>query len=150
MFNVNHFIVGQTNPHLVPLMTLRTVLPSAAFNIVQAEVKHFFLQAQTYTPPWLPTKWMSLFTQAWEGDVTIVMPWSLYRRSIGRAMYNPTPQELVEADELGRRAAWQRMSAIQVCFAPAAFAPSRLGVLAVHARRACRPQLCMLAEHVEV
>ena len=114
MFNVNHFIVGQTNPHLVPLMTLRHVMPAAVFELMQAEVKHFFLQAQTYLPRWLPTKWMSLFTQAWEGDVTIVMPWQLYSKTIGKAMYNPTSAQLQEADYMGTRAAWERMSAIQV------------------------------------
>lgn len=114
MFNVNHFIVGQTNPHLVPLMTLRHVMPAPVFDLMQAEVKHFFLQAQTYLPRWVPTKWMSLFTQAWEGDVTIVMPWHLYSKTIGRAMYNPTSAELQEADNMGTRAAWERMSAIQV------------------------------------
>lgn len=44
MFNVNHFIVSQTNPHLVPLMSLRKVVPASVFNLVQAEIKHAFLQ----------------------------------------------------------------------------------------------------------
>jgi TAG lipase / steryl ester hydrolase / phospholipase A2 / LPA acyltransferase len=114
MFNVNHFIVGQTNPHLVPLMSLRKVVPAPAFNLMQAEVKHFFMQAQTYLPAWIPTKWMSLFTQAWEGDVTILLPWKLYAKNISKAMYNPTAHDLIEADNLGTRAAWERMSAIQV------------------------------------
>jgi TAG lipase / steryl ester hydrolase / phospholipase A2 / LPA acyltransferase len=115
MFNVNHFIVSQTNPHLVPLMTLRRVVPSPIFNIIQTEVKHFFTQWQTYAPRWVPTKWMSLFTQAWEGDVTILMPWHLYSKVIRKAMYNPSSAELIEADNLGRRAAWECMSAIEVC-----------------------------------
>lgn len=46
MFNVNHFIVSQTNPHLVPLMTLKKVVPGAIFNMVQAEVKHAFAQVK--------------------------------------------------------------------------------------------------------
>jgi TAG lipase / steryl ester hydrolase / phospholipase A2 / LPA acyltransferase len=46
MFNVNHFIVSQTNPHLVPLMTLKKVVPGPIFNMVQAEVKHAFAQVQ--------------------------------------------------------------------------------------------------------
>jgi predicted acylesterase/phospholipase RssA len=44
MFNVNHFIVSQTNPHLVPLMTLKKIVPGPIFNLMQAEVKHAFLQ----------------------------------------------------------------------------------------------------------
>lgn len=46
MFNVNHFIVSQTNPHLVPLMTLKNVVPGPIFNMVQAEVKHAFAQVR--------------------------------------------------------------------------------------------------------
>ena len=46
MFNVNHFIVSQTNPHLVPLMTLKTLVPGPVFNMVKAEVKHAFAQVR--------------------------------------------------------------------------------------------------------
>jgi TAG lipase / steryl ester hydrolase / phospholipase A2 / LPA acyltransferase len=118
MFNVNHFIVSQTNPHLVPLMSLRKFVPTHVFNLFQAEVKHVFLQAQTYMPPWLPTKWMSLFTQAWEGDVTILLPWRLYTKNVARAMFDPTSPDLIEADNLGTKAVWEHMSAIQVNAAP--------------------------------
>ena len=113
LFNVNHFIVGQTNPHLVPLMSLRKVLPGRGCDFMQEEIRHWFVQAQTYLPRWVPTKWMSLFTQAWEGDVTILLPWKLYAKNISKAMYNPTTADLREADQLGRRASWERMSAIQ-------------------------------------
>lgn len=154
MFNVNHFIVSQTNPHLVPLMSLRKVVPAPVFNLVQAEVKHAFLQvltartlsatwicstsvagmpmhfkhvylsrryvpvmqAQQYLPSWIPTKWMRLFTQPWEGDVTILMPWHLYMKNIGKAIHNPSQQDLVIADREGHRAAWEHISAIQVWF----------------------------------
>lgn len=159
MFNVNHFIVSQTNPHLVPLMSLRKVVPAPVFNVMQAEVKHAFLQvlpelaacalqfswfvhayiwetagsvclavgehftlltvqAQQYLPSWIPTKWMRLFTQPWEGDVTILMPWTLYMNNIGKAIHNPSQQDLVIADREGHRAAWEHMSAIQVCWHP--------------------------------
>ena len=46
MFNVNHFVVSQTNPHLVPLMTLKKVVPGPIFNMVKAEVKHAFAQVR--------------------------------------------------------------------------------------------------------
>lgn len=72
------------------------------------------MQAQQYLPSWMPTKWMRLFTQPWEGDVTIVMPWSLYARNISKAIHNPSQEDLVEADSLGCLGTWEHMSAIEV------------------------------------
>lgn len=72
------------------------------------------LQAQLYLPTWVPTKWMRLFTQPWEGDVTIILPWRLYSKSISKVIHNPEQFELVNADREGILAAWAHMSAIQV------------------------------------
>jgi hypothetical protein len=57
---------------------------------------------------------MRLFTQPWEGDVTIVLPWRLYAKSISKVIHNPDQFELVNADREGILAAWAHMSAIQV------------------------------------
>jgi hypothetical protein len=73
-----------------------------------------YVQAQLYLPTWVPTKWMRLFTQPWEGDVTIVLPWRLYAKSISKVIHNPDQFELVNADREGILAAWAHMSAIQV------------------------------------
>lgn len=72
------------------------------------------MQAQLYLPAWVPTKWTRLFTQPWEGDVTIVLPWKLYSSSIGKAIRNPTSADLVHADQEGKKATWCHLSAIQV------------------------------------
>jgi hypothetical protein len=72
------------------------------------------VQAQLYLPKWVPTKWMRLFTQPWEGDVTILLPWRLYAKSIAKVIHNPEQFELVNADREGILAAWAHMSAIQV------------------------------------
>lgn len=72
------------------------------------------VQAQLYLPTWVPTKWMRLFTQPWEGDVTILLPWRLYSKSISKVIHNPEQNELVNADREGILAAWAHLSAIQV------------------------------------
>lgn len=44
MFNCNHYIVGQTNPHIVPLLNLKHItarrISSKVANILEAELKH--------------------------------------------------------------------------------------------------------------
>ncbi len=40
LFNCNHTIVGQTNPHIVPLVNIKNKLPKKWGNILEAELKH--------------------------------------------------------------------------------------------------------------
>lgn len=40
MFNVNHFLVSQTNPHIVPLVNFKSLFPHKWGNIMEAELKH--------------------------------------------------------------------------------------------------------------
>eukprot|EP00798_Chlamydomonas_sp_ICE-L_P007370 gene7370-493_t len=37
MFNCNHFVVSQTNPHIVPLLNLKKALPNMMGDVLQAE-----------------------------------------------------------------------------------------------------------------
>ena len=39
-FNVNYFLVSQTNPHIVPLMNLKKRVPRKLGNFVETEWKH--------------------------------------------------------------------------------------------------------------
>lgn len=40
MFNVNHFMVSQTNPHIVPLLYVKSFFPHKWAAIMEAELKH--------------------------------------------------------------------------------------------------------------
>ncbi len=40
MFNCNHFLVSQTNPHIVPLLNLKKAFSRKWANILEAELKH--------------------------------------------------------------------------------------------------------------
>ncbi|KIY92161.1 triacylglycerol lipase SDP1 [Monoraphidium neglectum] len=111
MFNCNHFIVSQCNPHIVPLLALKRRLGRRMANLLELELRHRCLQAQWLLSDVIPTKWLTLFTQPWEGDVTIVLPNALY--SIGKSITNPTSAELMRATKLGERHVWEKLSAIE-------------------------------------
>jgi TAG lipase/steryl ester hydrolase/phospholipase A2/LPA acyltransferase len=40
MFNCNHFIVSQTNPHIVPLLNLKKTLSKRWANLLELELRH--------------------------------------------------------------------------------------------------------------
>jgi TAG lipase/steryl ester hydrolase/phospholipase A2/LPA acyltransferase len=40
MFNCNHFLVSQTNPHIVPLLNFKSMFPQKWASIMEAELKH--------------------------------------------------------------------------------------------------------------
>lgn len=40
MFNCNHFIVSQTNPHIVPLLNLKKSLSKRWANLLELELRH--------------------------------------------------------------------------------------------------------------
>ncbi len=45
MFNCNHYLVSQTNPHIVPLLNLKKRLGDGRLaNILEAELKHRYGQ----------------------------------------------------------------------------------------------------------
>lgn len=111
MFNCNHFLVSQTNPHIVPLLNLKNCFTKKWANIIEHEFKHRCQQLQWMLPDWVPSKWLTLFTQPWEGDITMILPSSLWH--VGKAITNPTTEELMRAVKVGEVATWERISAIE-------------------------------------
>ncbi|GMP86589.1 hypothetical protein CsSME_00039313 [Camellia sinensis var. sinensis] len=82
LFNVNHFIVSQANPHIAPLLRLKEVVRAYGGNfaaklahLVEMEVKHRCNQILELGFPLGGIA--KLFAQDWEGDVTVVMPATL-------------------------------------------------------------------------
>ena len=43
MFNVNYFLVSQTNPHIVPVLNLKKRVNRKLGNILEAEWKHRYV-----------------------------------------------------------------------------------------------------------
>ncbi|KAF6256280.1 acyl transferase/acyl hydrolase/lysophospholipase [Scenedesmus sp. NREL 46B-D3] len=111
MFNCNHFIVSQTNPHIAPLLNLKKSLSRRWANLLELELRHRCAQMQYILPDWFPTKWLTLFTQPWEGDVTVVLPSHLW--NLGKTMVNPTTHDILAATKQGELAIWEKLSAIE-------------------------------------
>lgn len=68
-------------------------------------------QLQWLMPDWVPTKWLTLFTQAWEGDITVCLPASLW--NLGKTIANPSAEDLAQAVKTGELSIWEKLSAIQ-------------------------------------
>lgn len=112
MFSVNHFIVSQTNLHVVPVLHLKRELGTLG-TLAEAEFKHRCRQLAEVAPRWAPGvgAWLRRFSQPWEGDVTIVLPETLFQ--LRKTVIVPTHDELLQAVRQGELCTWSKLSAIQ-------------------------------------
>ncbi|KAK8453713.1 hypothetical protein SEVIR_5G330800v4 [Setaria viridis] len=116
LFNVNHFIVSQANPHIAPLLRLKEIIrayggsfAAKLAELAEMEVKHRCNQVLELGFPLGGLA--KLFAQDWEGDVTVVMPATLAQYS--KMIQNPSYAELQKAANQGRRCTWEKLSAIR-------------------------------------
>ncbi|KAI9807925.1 MAG: hypothetical protein M1825_005231 [Sarcosagium campestre] len=126
MFNVNHFIVSQVNPHVIPFLEkedeVYSPLASAAssgqswgytmMNLAKAEAMHrMHILADFGIFPNTLTKARSVLSQKYSGDITI-FPEISYA-DFPRMLKNPTSQFMLRAMLSGERATWPKMSRIR-------------------------------------
>ncbi|KAI3446507.1 hypothetical protein Pfo_003172 [Paulownia fortunei] len=116
LFNVNHFIVSQANPHIAPLLRVKEMVRAYGGNfaaklaqLAEMEVKHRCNQILELGFPLGGVA--KLFAQDWEGDVTVVMPATLAQLS--KVIQNPSYVELQKAANQGRRCTWEKLSAMK-------------------------------------
>ncbi|KAH8803216.1 acyl transferase/acyl hydrolase/lysophospholipase [Xylogone sp. PMI_703] len=160
MFNVNHFIVSQVNPHVVPFLAKEDVNlsqdapadgsnPGWAYsltNLAREEALHRMqMLAELGIFPNLVTKLRSVLSQKYSGDITILP--EIDFRNLPRMLKNPTPDFMLQACLSGERATWPKLSrirnhcaveleldrAVQALRARVVFSPSQVDLRRLHA-----------------
>lgn len=123
MFNVNHFIVSQVNPHVVPFLpkedgpskeselnpSFIPRLMSTMTHLAKEEVLHRMnVLSELGVFPTSMTKFASIVNQKYSGDINIYP--ELISSNFPRILENPTTEFMLEACLSGERATWPRLS----------------------------------------
>ncbi|KAL4922495.1 acyl transferase/acyl hydrolase/lysophospholipase [Aspergillus aurantiobrunneus] len=125
MFNVNHFIVSQVNPHIVPFLpkdeepksvAIPTSIVSRLFHtashLAKDEVMHrMAVLTELGVFPNSFTKSISIMNQKYSGDINIY-PEILYTH-FPRILKNPTTDFMLKACLCGERATWPKLARIR-------------------------------------
>ena len=106
--------MSQVNPHIIPLLQAKQRLRNCGSilgglaSLVESEVKHRIGQLREILGE--RGRSLTLLTQSWEGDVTIVMPATMkqYRGLI----FNPTKSEYMFAFRQGQQNTWPKLHVI--------------------------------------
>lgn len=121
LFNVNQFIVSQTNPHSVPFLASRhgrgvaSLLLDAGLSSSRAQVGAMLKVArERVRQPQLQNvveHAYALTEQSYRGDINIHPPVSfwLYRRLLA----NPTPEDLQRYTKIGEQVTWPKVGMIR-------------------------------------
>lgn len=132
MFNVNHFIVSQVNPHVVPFLAKDDHLtPGASTNnrtatasrdemewvytltaLAKDEALHRLqFMAELGIFPNLATKFRSILSQKYSGDINILPEMSMH--DLPNLLSNPTVDFMLRMSLAGERATWPKLSRIR-------------------------------------
>ncbi|KAI9371947.1 acyl transferase/acyl hydrolase/lysophospholipase [Aspergillus egyptiacus] len=125
MFNVNHFIVSQVNPHIVPFLPKDDEPKSAAVpassasrflhtitHLAKDEIMHrMTVMTELGLFPNSFTKTISIMNQKYSGDINIY-PEILYTH-FPRLLKNPTTDFMLKACLCGERATWPKLARIR-------------------------------------
>lgn len=132
MFNVNHFIVSQVNPHVVPFLSKDDRLypdldgsrpevfggsqSTSLTNTITALAKdealhrlHFLAELGIF--PTAVTKLLSVLSQKYSGDITILPEFNA--NDLPRILKNPTVEFMERSTLSGERATWPKLSRIR-------------------------------------
>lgn len=130
LFNVNHFIVSQVNPHVVPFLvkdedlitqearqSTTTLTPTSNWlrvitHLAKGEALHrMHTLADVGIFPNTLTKAVSVLSQKYSGDINI-FPEISYA-DFPRMLSNPTAEFMLQAQISGERATWPKLSRIR-------------------------------------
>ena len=117
LFNIDHFIVSQVNPHVTPFLPKESheleasarLLPSMVVN----EILHLSEMAIAMgVAPNLAQRVAGLLSQPYIGNITI-LPEAPVIEGLLKLLKNPTSEFMETACRRGEKATWQRMSIIR-------------------------------------
>ncbi|KAI5855110.1 patatin-domain-containing protein [Durotheca rogersii] len=129
MFNVNHFIVSQVNPHVVPFLAKDTSSPptgarcqnvcgeesawlGAITSLAKSEALHRMqFMAEIGIFPTLLGKLRSILSQKYSGDINILPALDIW--DLPKVLKNPTAEFMMQSCLLGERATWPKLSRIR-------------------------------------
>lgn len=124
LFDVNHFIVSQVNPHIMPFLSKDDDVVSAEAQdqapvlkdtlLAMAKDELLFRLKMTAEMGVFPTasiRLRALISQTYQGDINIVPQVS--RVYYLRVLSNPTPDFMIEACEAGEKATWPKINRIR-------------------------------------
>ncbi|OAA36834.1 Acyl transferase/acyl hydrolase/lysophospholipase [Metarhizium rileyi] len=131
MFNVNHFIVCQVNPHVVPFLAKDDVVSrenratvlnvsrsddvdwsSTLTSLARDEALHRLqFMAELGIFPNLMTKCRTILSQKYSGDITILPEIAMH--DLPKLLSNPTADFMLRLCILGERATWPRLSRVR-------------------------------------
>ncbi|GKU07250.1 unnamed protein product [Fusarium langsethiae] len=132
MFNVNHFIVSQVNPHVVPFLSKDDHLSPVRkpdhtqqttgdnnydwvykmTSLARDEALHrLHFLAELGIMPNLATKFQSVLSQKYSGDINILPDMGI--NDLPRLLRNPSPEFMMRACLMGERATWPKLSRVR-------------------------------------
>jgi len=117
LFNINHVIVSQVNPHVIPFMSNDiSNFGERACYFITSELAHRLTQMATIGifTNLKPLRYLrNLISQQYRGNITIVPDYSLrdYVKLIG--LSNPTLEWITECMQKSQRTTWSKLSLIK-------------------------------------
>lgn len=126
MFNVNHFIVSQVNPHVIPFVSENEGLYEEKTDASRSSpgwlqsMTHLAKEEALHRMTVLSdlgifstsmTKLASIMNQKYSGDITIYP--EIQFSSVPRMLKNPTTEFMVQACASGERATWPKLSRLR-------------------------------------
>ena len=122
LHNVNHYIVSQTNPHVVPFLTeeieetgLIPFIQDVILKAPMVQIEHLLeLVQQHFNVPGVSAmikKAHAVASQTYSGDITVYPEKHVV--SLGRMFKNFGPEEVMQMVFEGRRATWPKIERIR-------------------------------------
>ncbi|KAJ9084224.1 Lipase 5 [Entomophthora muscae] len=118
MFNVNHFIVCQVNPHVVPFLEKSAITSQKSkvldwtMSLARSELQHRLQQlGELGVMKSFVYRMQNILSQKYVGDITIVPDMSY--SDFTRIFTNPSQEDVLEAVSRGEKALWPKMSIIK-------------------------------------